>query len=420
MPGLRVATSFATTGTTLFQLAHKQLQFWLTDETGLVYIKYRNFKKTTVKDTNEVMLADRLKLARKKTGMSLRDLSEAMGNVVSAQAIGKYERGESIPSSGVLLALSKALNVSLTYLLDTQDASLAGIEFRSKASTTARDRANVEIELVEWIERYLQIELILDLDSAHWERPLAKPRKLRNITDAEKLADDIRDEWQLGLDPIPNMTELLEEKGLKVLTVQLPARVSGLTCLVHRPRGQAPLPVIVVNSRFTLERRRLTLAHELAHRLFDTDCLDAKAAEKAADLFAGAFLMPGEHLLREVGKHRNAFGYNEIIDLKRLYRVSGAALLTRLRQLNVISQSTLVYAWQTIARGWRTQEPNPLEGPDEIGQHEKARRFSRLCYRALAENLISVAKASEMLRVPVQEVELGLKGPRADYADRCQ
>jgi len=366
------------------------------------------------------MLSDRLKLARKKSGLSLRDLSAEMGDLVTAQAIGKYERGESMPTSGVLLALAKALGVSLTYLLDTQEVSLAGVEFRTKANTTARDRANVETEVLEWIERYLQIEVILDLDSAQWQCPLAKPHRLKSISEAEKLANEVRDTWQLGLDPIPNMTELLEEKGLKVLTIELPERVSGFTCLVQRPNGQPALPVIVVNNHFTLERRRLTLAHELAHRLIDTDSLDDKEEEKAANLFAGAFLMPAKHLLAEVGKHRNAFGYEEIIDLKRLYRVSGAALLMRLRQLDVISESTLIYAWQTIARGWRTQEPEPLEKPDEIGQRERARRFDRLCYRALAEDLISMSKAAELLRVPLEQVEAGLKGPRTDHADRRQ
>src|SRR5690606_15052468 len=162
-------------------------------------------KTTTDKETSTVMLADRLKLARKKTGMSLRDLAEAMDNLVTAQAIGKYERGESVPSSGVLLALAKTLSVSLTYLLDTQEVALAGVEFRTKANTTARDRANVETEVLEWIERYLQIEVILGLDSAQWQCPLAKPRKLNSVVDAEKLADEVREEWQLGLDPIPNM-----------------------------------------------------------------------------------------------------------------------------------------------------------------------------------------------------------------------
>jgi Zn-dependent peptidase ImmA (M78 family) len=238
------------------------------------------------------------------------------------------------------------------------------------------------------------------------------------VNEAEKLAKGVREEWKLGLDPIPNMTELLEEKGLKVLTVPLPLRVSGFTCLVGRGEGQPDLPVIVVNNQFSLERRRLTLAHELAHRLIDTDCLSEKDEEKAATLFAGAFLMPRDHLLRTAGNQRNAFGYKEIIDLKRLYRVSGVALLMRLRQLSVISESTLIYAFQTVARGWRTQEPEELEKTNERGERERALRFERLCYRALAEGLISLTKAAELLRLPASEVEAGLKGPQSVYADR--
>ena len=126
--------------------------------------------------------------------------------------------------------------------------------------------------------------------------------------------------------------------------------------------------------------------------------------------------MPKEHLLREVGRHRNALGYNEIVDLKRLYRVSGMALLMRLRQLDVISEATLVYAFQTIARGWRTKEPDELEKPEKRGQRERARRFERLSYRALAEGLISLQKAAELLRLPVPEVEAGLKGPQSAHA----
>jgi Zn-dependent peptidase ImmA (M78 family) len=173
--------------------------------------------------------------------------------------------------------------------------------------------------------------------------------------------------------------------------------------------------VIVVNSRFPLERRRFTLAHELAHRLIDTGALGEKEEENAATLFAGAFLMPREHLLRAVGKNRNALGYKELIVLKHLYRVSGAALLMRLRQVGVIRESTLVYAFQSIARGWRTQEPVELEPEEHRGQRERALRFERLCYRALAEGLVSLAKATELLRLPVAEVENGLKGPQ--YAD---
>jgi Zn-dependent peptidase ImmA (M78 family) len=366
------------------------------------------------------MIADRIKLARRKAGFSLRDLSDAMKGRVTAQAIGKYERGEDVPSSGVLLALSNALGVSLSYLVDSQGIELRGVEFRTAAATTARDKAHVETEVLEWIERYLQIELILEMDSAQWHCPVARVRKLRDANEAEELAAHVRETWKLGIDPIPNMTELFEEKGLKVLTVALPGRVSGFTCLVERRGGEPALPVIVVNNQFPLERRRLTLGHELAHRLIDPASLPEKDEERASTLFAGAFLIPREHLVREVGKHRNALGYKEIVGLKRLYRVSGAALLMRLRQLDIISESTLTYAFQTIARGWRTQEPEELEPVDIRGQRERALRFGRLCYRALAEGLISLSKTAELLQLPVPEVQAGLKGPQKSNEDNCQ
>lgn len=366
------------------------------------------------------MIADRIKLARRKSGLSLRDLAAEMEHRVTAQAIGKYERGEDIPSSGVMAALAKAMQVSVSYLMDVHGIVLSGVEFRTKANTTASDRAAVETEVLEWIERYLQIEHVLELDSAEWQPPLTPPRRLKEKGDAETLAKDVRVVWKLGTDPIPNMTELLEEKGLKVLMVPLPNRVSGFTCLVGRAEGKTDLPVIVINNQFPLERRRLTLAHELAHRLIDTHSLSDKEEEKAATLFAGAFLMPQEHLLREVGGQRRALGYKELIDLKRLYRVSGAALLMRLRQIGVISDATLTYAFQTVARTWRAREEHELELEAIRGQLERPLRFTRLCYRALAEDFVSVNKAAELLRVSLPTVEAEMKGPQPQHADHRQ
>ena len=92
----------------------------------------------------------------------------------------------------------------------------------------------------------------------------------------------------------------------------------------------------------------------------------------------------------------------------------------RLRQLGVITESTLIYAFQSIARGWRTQEPEELESPQERGRTERGLRFERLCYRALAEGMISLSKAAELLRLPVPEIEAGLKGPQTAYADHRQ
>lgn len=366
------------------------------------------------------MLGDRLHLARKRSGMSLRALEAAMAGKVTAQAISKYERDEMSPSSDALLALSRALKVPVSFLLSAEEPELGEVDFRTRARTSAKDRARVEAAVLEWVDRYLQLERILELDSASWSSPFAAPRRLKSVEAAADLADEVRQAWRLGIDPIPNLTELLEEKGLKVLLEDLPDSVSGFTCLVKRPGGVPPVPVIVANNRKSLERRRLTLAHELAHRVIDRAGLSEKDEELAMTRFAGAFLMPRAHLIREIGAHRQLPSYRELIDLKRIYRVSGAALLVRLRELGVITPAVLTYAFQTVARSWRSQEPEELEPQNERGQREAPRRLRRLCMRAVSEKLISPAKAADLLREPVQRIEEELKGPQVADADHHQ
>ncbi len=355
------------------------------------------------------MFGRRLRLARKKAGYSLRGLSTALEGAITPQAIGKYERAEMMPSSSVLNRLCKVLGVSLEYLLSEQVEEIEGVEFRKLSRTSAVDRARVEAEVIDRLQRYLAVEEILGLDSGEWQIPGSGDRLIKREHEGEHIAENIRDEWQLGIDPIPNMTSLLEDRGIKVLVLELPKRVSGLTCLARTSRRSRRVPVIVVNRNHTLERRRFTLAHELAHRLINES--SHVHHEKASNVFAGAFLVPRPHLIREIGKVRKRIGYQELIQLKRMYRISAATLLVRFHQIGVINRSMLGYAFQTFARGWRSNEPEPLETGDKAGRYEAPRRFERLCYWALAEGFISPTRASELLQRPLHKIELGLRGP---------
>ena len=65
-----------------------------------------------------------------------------IGNRVSAQQIGKYERDEDVPGSGVLIALSEALGVPLDYLVGDQEMVLDGVEFRKKQITSKKEEAH--------------------------------------------------------------------------------------------------------------------------------------------------------------------------------------------------------------------------------------------------------------------------------------
>ena len=360
------------------------------------------------------MLGERLILARKKSGHSLRSLSEAIGARVSAQAIGKYERNEMAPSSDILSLLAKELGVSMSFLFSNQIEELLDVDFRKKSTTTAQERAQVEALVIEHLERYLEIEDILQLNSSEWVMPLGKPYFLQHESDAEAMAEKTREVWNLGEDPIPDMTELLEEQGIKVLILDLPDDFSGLTSIVRRANGKPEVPVIIISQNVTLERRRFTLAHELAHRLIDES--SPCNHEKASDMFAGAFLMVADHVRAQIGESRKSISYAEILDLKRMYRVSAAAVLVRLKQLGILSASAVNYAFRTFAKTWRFAEPDPLEV--EGSSQEKAKRFERLCLRALSERYISLSKGVELLRISLSDLERKLKGPAHTDANR--
>lgn len=102
------------------------------------------------------MIGRRLKIARAASGLSLRELSAKMEQSVSAQAIGKYERDEDMPSSGVLINLAKALDVTVDYLLSEDGLVLEGVEFRKKPNTSAREEAAIEARALHFLERYLE------------------------------------------------------------------------------------------------------------------------------------------------------------------------------------------------------------------------------------------------------------------------
>ncbi|MCL6455366.1 MAG: helix-turn-helix domain-containing protein [Ralstonia pickettii] len=348
------------------------------------------------------MFGERLKLARNRAGLSLRDLAEAIGHTVSAQAIGRYERGEMLPGSDTALKLAKALEVSLSYLFSPVEIRLEGVEFRKTATTRAQERAMVEAAVIDHLDRYLLIEDILEIGSHEWDRPAGAPFKVTNLDDAEEAADAVRRGWNLGGDAIPDLTELLEEHGIKVLRLDFPLSVDGLTCEVARPEKEK-VPVIVASSAKSVERRRFTLAHELGHMLMQIG--DGLDEEKACHRFASSLLMPKGDLLFEVGQRRHAFGYAELIQVKRMYGVSAAALMVRLRDLGVISEGTLQGVFRGIGRTWRRAEPEPLP------EGEEPRRFQRLVLRALAEDAISLPKAAELLRKATSEVDRIMSGP---------
>lgn len=351
------------------------------------------------------MLGQRLKLARSAAGLSLRGLEERIGNRVTAQAIGKYERDESMPSSGVLIALADALSVPVDYLVGDQEMALESLEFRKKSLTSKREEMQVEAKVLHLLERYLMVEEFLGLPSLDWDKPREAPYPVvSDPSEADRAAHSLRFHWGLGLDPIPNLVELMEERGIKVLSCTL-GNIDGLMARVRRA-GKSAVPVLVVNESHWGERQRLTMAHELGHMVLEVD--PKVDDETAAFRFAGAFLMPAEVLWTAMGKHRTSIGWSELFALKKLFGVSVQALTYRCKDLGIFGPTLFRRLFNEFSRlGWRRppyQEPYAMPG-------EEPQRFERLCFRALAEDAISEAKAAELLETSVHELNQRMEEP---------
>jgi len=352
------------------------------------------------------MIGNRLKRAREALGLSLRELEAAIREQVSAQAIGKYERNEMMPGSTVLLALAGALQVSPEYLLSERAISLTGVDFRKTPHAGAREERAVQASVLAQVERYLELEELLPGAGQPWHVPAGEAFTITRIEDAEQAADTLRRLWKLGIDPIPSMAELLEDKGIKVIALDLPENVSGSKAFVSRP-GCKDVPVIVVNQKHNGERQRFTLAHELAHLVLRFGAMGAAQQEKAADRFAGAFLMAGSMVTRLLGAHRTSISIGELAELKKVFKVSIASLVVRCAQLGILAKTAYARLWAQIKdMGWNSQpsiEPHHL--PAEVPQ-----RMERLCLRAVAESAISPARAAELLNVSVRELDRRLLG----------
>jgi Zn-dependent peptidase ImmA (M78 family) len=357
------------------------------------------------------MIGKRLKLARSASGLSLRELEDRLGGLVSAQAIGKYERDEMMPGSEVFIALARALSVSEDYLLRQDDVELVGVEFRKHRVEKAKDRARVQAQILSAVERYLEVEDLLALSSS-WQRPKGFPQKARRPADGEEAAAALRIAWKLGIDPIPSLAEFLEEKAIKIVSIPLSERVSGVKATV-RQKGGAIVQAIVLNSEHPGERQRFTLSHELGHLVMDLGSVPEKIAEAICNRFAGAFLVPEQTLRAELGNNRTSISIAELFSLKKLFGVSAQAIAYRASDLGIINDSLKQAVFIEFGkRGWRKGEP-----PSTVIPKEYPARFKRLCLRALSEEVISLSKGAELLDMGSRELLASLDQPAATPAD---
>ena len=330
------------------------------------------------------IFAKRLKAARLLAGLSQDKLVEAIDHLVSKNAIAKYERAEMMPNSKVLIALANALSVKSDYFFRPFTVEIGQVEFRKKSKLGAKKIKALKQQVSDQIERYLEIESLLDI-SSKFDNPIGH-LIISKGEDAEKAVNTLLESWKIGFNALPNVIELLEDKEIKVIEIEADLAFDGLSGWAN-----GEIPVIVLNKDYPIERKRFTALHELGHLLMHVKkTQSSKEIEKFCHRFAGAMLMPRETFLTELGKHRSSFSLPELIVIKENYGISIQAIMARAKDLGVINESTYIRFRKFVNQN--RQE----EGWGHYLGKEHSNRFIQLIHRAACEEIISMSKAANL------------------------
>jgi Zn-dependent peptidase ImmA (M78 family) len=343
----------------------------------------------------------RLRQARAIRGWSLRQLSEAVGHSVSHNALAKYERAEMMPGSAILVAIAEALVQPIDFFFRSLTLQLKDVRFRKKSRLSQKAAESIKEQSVDYFERYFQIEqLVSD------ERPFTG--KLAGMVstpeEAEIAAEKLREAWNLGTDPIPNVVELAEFHGIKVFEAPTDEKdFDGFSAETEAG------PIIVLASWLgkNIPRKRMTATHELGHLVLTLPPgIEEKAEEAIMRRFAGAFLLPKATFIAAFGARRETVSLEELIEMKGLFGASIMAIMMRAKQFGLISERTTeAFFKYANTHGWRKLgEP----GDDRYNGHEHYSRFRQLVYRAAAEGEITLSKGASMLGVPLGQFRAAL------------
>lgn len=315
--------------------------------------------------------------------MTRRGLADA--SALPESTLTAYERGDRTPPPETVEAFARLLRFPARFFgrVDLEPVPDAIASFRSMSRMTAaqRDRALAGGELALELNTWLSSRFALpksDLPDLRTHQP-------------EAAAMALRARWALGDRPVSSMIALLEMKGVRVFSLAEEAREVDAFSF-----WRGPEPFVFLNTGKSAERGRFDAAHELGHLvLHQHGGPNGREAEREADQFASAFLMPRTSVLARAPQYPTI---ERLIRAKRQWRVSLGALVRRLHDLDILSE----WQYRTLAieiqnRGYRNNEPEGIAP-------EMSQVFAKV-FKALREDGIGRPELARALDWPLSELD---------------
>ena len=323
-------------------------------------------------------LGQRIRARRLVLGLSQADVVDRLRTQsipLTKAALSKYEVGKSEPRATILLSLARALECKAEYFLTDPKTCVQWIAFRRKAALGKTDQERIKETARERLDAHLYFQTLLGESNTPEKRT---PYTIATLRDAEDVACDVRSRWNMNAWPIESVTSALEADGVITIPVSGWRRFDGLSGFADEK-----IPFIVSNHDVPVDRYRMNLAHELGHLLIaPTD--DEKLNGSIVFRFAGALLAPAEMIFATVGKKRSQVDIRELLLLKEEYGISIQALVRRMLDLHIISQSQYREMHIRMRRsGFHVREPGDCPHP------ETPRDVKRMALRLISEGIMT-------------------------------
>jgi len=395
----------------------------------------------------------RLRAARLKAGLSLEDLAQKLGGIVTRQAIAKYEKGLSSPSPEVLEHLLQVLEIPPSpdipeeipeepeefremvkafrpkkagpVLIEKSESRLNDIslyacstapkglpqtpaarafrlqqvwadysleeeaELRPEPRLPKKQVLALKVTLTEKMKNYLWLERLLRQEKLF--NP-ALQEKIKDEASAEKAAEELRQRWDLGTGSVVNLLTFLEEQGIKTFKLEGPEKFESLSGFY---RGQ---PFIAVEKSLPVDRMRFKTAAELAQVLFGFSS-EAETI-RLYNRFAAAFLLPAKILEEYFLPAGRKIAFSELAELKLRYGISLQAIMRRALDLELVTERRFrSFREMMNEKGWLWKEP--VEYPGE----EDPSRFRRLLHYAVSSEILDFNQAAALAEITPEQLK---------------
>jgi Zn-dependent peptidase ImmA (M78 family)/transcriptional regulator with XRE-family HTH domain len=336
----------------------------------------------------EAMNPSRLTLVRKRKGLTKIAFAEQIG--VDRKSVQAYEAGLSVPSEETMRRIVQFTDFPPEFFTgdDLEEPTSDSGSFRSMSKMTAPQRgmalsqSALGLHLSAWLGK-------------KFELPSPQLPNLGREPDPEAASEFVRREWKLGTLSIRNMVHLLEAKGVRVFSLAVEAREVDAFSIWN-----GGIPYVFLNTNKSSEHSRFDAAHELGHLILHKHGPPrGLEAEKQANAFASAFLMPRGSVLATAPAFPT---YDNLVRLKKVWTTSVAALAYRLHGLGLMSDWQYRGICVEIAKKGKNFEPN--EAPRETSV------LLPKMFSSLYDDGLNRAQIAKELAIPISELEQLLFG----------